>query len=151
MFWTDEQIATLKKLHFDGLSASLIGQEIGVSRGAVLGKLFRLGLCRVNSDRKVPLKKKERKKRARATGFAVMTLGQRAQRLGRLRVWKAFNQESKPSTFCTLMELTMDRCRWSIGEPDSENFGYCGGKREVGSYCAAHVRIAYVPVKKRKK
>lgn len=149
MFWSDEQIATLKKLHLDGLSCSLIGQEIGISRSAVLGKLFRLGLCGTNSNKNIPIQKKKREKRPQASGFNVLPPDMRAQRLDRLKVQKSFKTESKPSTFCTLMELTIDRCRWPIGEPGSLDFGYCGGVREVGAYCDAHAQIAYVPVKKR--
>jgi len=42
--WTDVQIDTLKKLWDDGYSASLIGLQIGYTRNAVLGKVFRLKL-----------------------------------------------------------------------------------------------------------
>lgn len=150
MFWSDDQIATLKKLHFDGLSYTLIGQEIGVTRSAVIGKANRLGLCS-KTRRNIPIQKKKRNKRPRTSGLAAMTPGQRAQRLDRLKVRKLFKTESKPSTFCTLMELTIDRCRWPIGEPSSLDFGYCGGVREVGAYCAAHAQIAYVPVKKKER
>lgn len=42
--WTDDQVGTLKRLWGDGYSASLIGLQIGYTRNAVLGKVFRLGL-----------------------------------------------------------------------------------------------------------
>jgi len=42
--WTAEQTATLTRLWNSGLSASLIAPQVGFSRGAVLGKLHRLGL-----------------------------------------------------------------------------------------------------------
>ena len=42
--WTAEQTATLTRLWNSGLSASLIARQVGFSRGAVLGKLHRLGL-----------------------------------------------------------------------------------------------------------
>lgn len=152
MFWTDEQIATLKRLRLVGFSASLIAEQlVGVSRSAVIGKLFRLGLC-AKKGRNIPIQKKKREKREKrpqANGLASLPPDMRAQRLDRLKVQKSFETESKPSTFCTLLELTTDRCRWPIGEPGSESFGYCGGMREIGSYCDAHAQIAYVPVKKR--
>lgn len=154
--WTEERIATLKRLRLAGFSARQIaGQLGGVSRSAVLGKANRLGLCCPKKEafetriRTSPIKKEKREKRPQASGLAIMTLGQRAQRLDRLRTQKIPERESEPSTFCTLMELTADRCRWPIGEPGSLDFGYCGGPREVGAYCAAHAQIAYVPEKKR--
>lgn len=46
MSWTDERVATLKKLWLEDQSAAQIARQLGgVSRNAVLGKAFRLGLC----------------------------------------------------------------------------------------------------------
>ena len=45
MSWTDERIATLKKMWEGGSTASQIADELGgVSRNAVIGKAHRLGL-----------------------------------------------------------------------------------------------------------
>ena len=45
MSWTDERIATLRKLWEDGHPASKIAEQLGgVSRNAVIGKAHRLGL-----------------------------------------------------------------------------------------------------------
>lgn len=45
MSWTDERIATLKKMWEGGATASQIADELGgVSRNAVIGKAHRLGL-----------------------------------------------------------------------------------------------------------
>jgi hypothetical protein len=43
--WTPERDATLRELLEKGFSAAVIGKELGVSRCAVLGRSFRLGLC----------------------------------------------------------------------------------------------------------
>ena len=46
MSWTDERIATLKKMWEGGSTASQIADELGgVSRNAVIGKVHRLGLA----------------------------------------------------------------------------------------------------------
>lgn len=152
MFWNDEQIATLKKMRLAGFSASQIACNLGgaFSRSAVCGKIHRLGLSLPQP--KQPKQPKQsrtcKQKRPRATGFEALSLPQRAQRLA-LRIVPIVETPEQPG--CNLLELTMDRCRWPIGEPGSEGFGYCGGVREVGSYCTAHARIVYVPVKKRKR
>jgi hypothetical protein len=45
MSWTDERTALLRKLWADGVSTSLIADELGgVTRNAVIGKVHRLGL-----------------------------------------------------------------------------------------------------------
>ena len=45
--WTDDRIATLKRLWTEGRSASYIAEELGgISRNGVIGKAHRLGLPR---------------------------------------------------------------------------------------------------------
>lgn len=58
MAWTDERIATLKKMWEGGATASQIADELGdVSRNAVIGKAHRLGL----KSRPSPVKANEKK------------------------------------------------------------------------------------------
>mgnify|MGYP001791855981 CR=1 FL=1 len=62
MSWTDERIATLKKMWEGGATASQIAEELGgVSRNAVIGKAHRLGL----KSRPSPVKANEKKKAAK--------------------------------------------------------------------------------------
>lgn len=62
MSWTDERIATLKKMWEGGSTASQIADELGgVSRNAVIGKAHRLGL----KSRPSPVKANEKKKAAK--------------------------------------------------------------------------------------
>ncbi|WP_427963520.1 GcrA family cell cycle regulator [Altererythrobacter sp.] len=61
MSWTDERIATLKKMWEGGATASQIADELGgVSRNAVIGKAHRLGL----KARPSPVKANDKKKAA---------------------------------------------------------------------------------------
>ena len=61
MSWTDERIATLRKMWEGGATASEIATELGgVSRNAVIGKAHRLGL----KSRPSPVKANEKKKAA---------------------------------------------------------------------------------------
>lgn len=58
MSWTDERIATLKKMWEGGSTASQIAEELGgVSRNAVIGKAHRLGL----KSRPSPVKASDKK------------------------------------------------------------------------------------------
>ena len=63
MAWTDERIATLKKMWEAGQTASQIAEALGeVSRNAVIGKAHRLGL----QSRPSPVKQSEAAKAAAA-------------------------------------------------------------------------------------
>ena len=42
--WTEERLEKLKELWNKGLSISQIGEELDVSRNAIAGKVYRLGL-----------------------------------------------------------------------------------------------------------
>jgi GcrA cell cycle regulator len=67
MSWTDERIATLKKMWEGGSTASQIADELGgVSRNAVIGKAHRLGLKARPSPVKPNDEKPEPKKAAPA-------------------------------------------------------------------------------------
>jgi GcrA cell cycle regulator len=46
MSWTNERIELLQKLRLDGWSASRIAGDLahGITRNAVIGKVYRLGL-----------------------------------------------------------------------------------------------------------
>ena len=67
MSWTDERIATLKKMWEGGATASQIADELGgVSRNAVIGKAHRLGL----DSRPSPVKPGEEKEKPAAAAAA---------------------------------------------------------------------------------
>jgi len=71
MAWTDERVATLKKLWMEGLSASQIAGELGegVTRNAVIGKVHRLKL----SGRAKPAASAPRARKPRTTSAAPST------------------------------------------------------------------------------
>jgi GcrA cell cycle regulator len=58
----------------------------------------------------------------------------------------------EPELMCepvALEALRWHHCRWPIGEPGTEGFGFCGLTKARGSYCAHHARVAYLPKPKR--
>ena len=62
--WTEDRLAKLTQLWADGLSITQIGNELGVSRNAVVGKVHRMGLPKrqspiVRSDKPVEPKKRK--------------------------------------------------------------------------------------------
>lgn len=42
MTWTDERVAVLRKMRAEGGSAGQIAREMGLTRNAVIGKLWRM-------------------------------------------------------------------------------------------------------------
>lgn len=151
MSWTDERIATLRKLWREGLTASQIARMIGgMSRNAVIGKAHRIGLAgRVTRDRK----------RDHFGGMAKPTKDL-------TKVTKQARKPApKPSPIRELLrdlpteplppvdtmpaqvsfnDLEDHHCRAIVAEHlpfDGDRKIYCGKRKEPGKvYCACHVR-----------
>jgi len=148
--WTDERVELAKKLWQDGLSASQISKQIGggLSRNAVIGKLYRLGLTgRGGATRKtpsLPLKpslmadlKRPRRTIHQGDGRRLAAPKLKPQALPPLRCVEV---EPKRVPF---IERTSDECAFIL---DGEDLVCCGlpvverhGRRL--SYCAAHADL----------
>jgi GcrA cell cycle regulator len=157
MSWTDERVELLRKLWADGLSASQIAAELGgITRNAVIGKVHRLQLSgRAKPSSSVP---RIRKPRA-STG--VMRPRMRFQ--GNTALAPDYAREAAPDLDpianvipigprVSITELNESTCRWPVGDPGAEDFGYCGAKPKAGVvYCPYHARIAYQPLADRRR
>ncbi len=163
--WTEERVETLKKLWADGLSASQIAGRLagGVTRNAVIGKVHRLNL----SGRATPVRnaqprtarKSPREPSAPGRSPSMPTAGANAL--------KPFQQlaprpmplpEPKPLRLVdsakdgriTILHLSDKTCKWPIGDPNNEEFCFCGhGPRDGSPYCEYHARMAYQPPQSR--
>jgi len=165
--WTDERIARLKVLWAEGLSASQIAGELrGISRNAVIGKVFRLGLpgraARQRVHTAVPSavipRRRVRGAISSLTAASVPRIIQRRARTtpNNLRVKKegrtfepdvvALPSESPEPFKCrrvTLMKRTEHQCGWIIGATAGPKTKMCGAKKEIGvSYCAFHAKLS---------
>ena len=140
MDWSEERTATLKKLWLEGLSASQVARQLGgVSRSAVIGKVHRLGI----TVREVPVRQRTTTVRApsriparRPTREAVA-----APRVApRLESTEA---DLLPTS--GILELGAHSCRWPIGNPEGDDFGFCGRPKLTarGSYCEQHTAGAF--------
>jgi GcrA cell cycle regulator len=171
MGWTEERVEILKKLWADGLSASQIAGRLGgITRNAVIGKVHRLGLAgRATTSRMRAPRIRHRAPHApvRPTPAARVqyrTHGNAAlkpvfapveQRTVALSVVPSPVEEvaNAPSALrVPLLDLKENMCRWPIGDPQSEEFHFCGcQKAGSGPYCEHHARIAFQQVSRRKK
>jgi GcrA cell cycle regulator len=141
--WTTERVALLRNGIAAGLSCAQIAREIGVSRNAVIGKANRLGLSRFKS---APAGQGNRAGVPNGTRTRIAASHRTLRGLW-AKPESCFEEVLEVSTNrCSLFELQQWHCRWPMGDPASEDFGFCGCK-PVGDlpYCPAHARMAYRP------
>ncbi len=166
MGWTEERVAELKKLWAEGHSASQIAKRLGsVTRNAVIGKVHRLGLSgRATPSR--PVKRPPRLARPKPQAMprqASSSPAPRQQTALAVRPEPAHthiteaeaNIEPKRLSngdMVTVLTVKDSMCKWPIGDPADNNFGFCGHAAAEGSpYCAEHARVAFQPAKKRER
>jgi GcrA cell cycle regulator len=138
MSWNQQKVEDLKKLWNDGVATSRIGEQLGFTKNAVIGKAFRLGLER---------RQNSRKKISQPASFSSTTL---------------YRETSSPSSSISVKKEPIRRrekfsfkksivgtgnfrsCQWPIGDPLEEGFHYCGGQNiPTKPYCIEHFKKAY--------
>jgi len=150
IMWTEDRVATLRKLWAEGLSASQIAKQLGgVTRNAVIGKVHRLGLAgRATPSR--PAKRPVRQARPRIVGPTAP----------RLRMPSSLPSvvipELEPVRFedgktASVLTLNESMCKYPIGDPTDPAFAFCGRGSSGGPYCADHARLAYQPSQAKKR
>jgi GcrA cell cycle regulator len=130
--WTRERIDLLKRLWAEGKTATAIAASLdGISRAAVLGKIFRLRLGAAGNT-------------AAEAGHHQVQDSETL--LGRRR-GRPLVQRSEAPDGKSLLELDNESCRWPYGRPGTKAFHYCGvtgADLENGRpYCEHHMRRAY--------
>ncbi len=181
MSWTDERVDVLKKMWGEGQSASVIAKELGgVTRNAVIGKVHRLGLSnRVTSTTAKPAAKDKAKagmkakpavpaappkpilapETVRITPPAVRKIIPAGQPLPPQPSANEITPEAlakvseveKTAKRISLMELTEKTCKWTVGDPATDDFWFCGLAVKTGKpYCEAHVGVAFQPMSSRR-
>jgi GcrA cell cycle regulator len=148
MGWTDDRVATLKKLWLEGLSASQIAKQLGgVTRNAVIGKVHRLGLSgrAAPSQPSRPVFRPTRPRPAVAAQPAP-----RREPVVRQAAPMPAPVLDLPGT-ATVLTLGAHMCKWPIGDPSTDSFSFCGRRSgDEGPYCIEHARVAYQPAQKKK-
>ena len=132
MSWTDDRVATLKKLWGEGKTAAEIAKELGgVTRNAVIGKAHRLKL----SNRVSPI---QQNKKPAPKVQPAQPVEKKAQKVEPVQT----QDNDRPRV--ALIDLKAGQCRWACGDPREEDFGFCGAKALPGlPYCAEHAKVAY--------
>lgn len=165
MSWTEERIDLLQRLWLQGMSASRIAAELanGLTRNAVIGKVYRLGLS--GRAKVAPATSASPRPQHKASP---RTLSPRPstpiiQGNTALAIKPAMIEAPAPlprkevvvpiSEPVTILDLRESMCRWPVGDPTSPEFRYCGAKKMPGEgpYCSHHARVAYVPQQDRRR
>ena len=154
MLWTAEAVEDLKRLAFEGRSASVIATALGAaSRNAVIGKANRIGI-KLNGDGRAAVIGKTRASARRAqwaaanpkTGASDADLPLLGPGAESKAAWIFSEAEVGEMQRVRFEEICEFACRWPLGDPRTGEFAYCGLTPAKGqSYCAGHCRMAYRP------
>lgn len=142
--WSEERVETLKQRVADGLSASQIGNEFGVTRNTIMGKASRLGLRWLCLPRGYVRPATPRPRKPSITVNAMLL-----QRLAREKIAAAARAAMATDlppdlSPCAIpfLKAGAEHCRWPLTEPTAGML-VCGAGKVAGAYCARHARIAY--------
>lgn len=145
--WILERTEKLIALWKEGRTAAWIARALGpgVSRCAVLGKVYRLGLARGPEARQARPATAPREKRRRDEETASQRMG-RPSGPGKARMAGASSAAtvatpSSPTT--TILAVGRGQCRWPYGHSGEADFGLCGRSVARGAFCAAHAEVGY--------
>jgi GcrA cell cycle regulator len=165
MAWTDERVEQLKKLWSEGLSASQIAGRLGeVTRNAVIGKVHRLGLAgRATVSRPKALRprknvvvrpgKRNKMQRFQNPGAPRDGFPNFGAEGGLDHLTRSYEELVIPlEERASILSLKETSCRWPIGDPQHDDFHFCGKSRLDGlSYCEFHSRRAFQPAQSRRR
>jgi GcrA cell cycle regulator len=134
MDWSEPEINTLKTRWADGYSASMIGNELGCTRNAVIGKVFRLGLSDSGHKPTIVLPHPPRVKQRGPAKLKPKPAPSQFPYIERRRL--------APTHPVKFSELLPWHCHYMLGEPSDDL--YCGAAVKAGSpYCATHHKLAH--------
>jgi GcrA cell cycle regulator len=138
MSWNQQKVEDLKKLWNDGVATSRIGEQLGFTKNAVIGKAFRLGLER---------RQNSRKKISQPASFSSTTLyRETSSSSSSISVKKEPIRRREKFSFKKSIVGTGNfrSCQWPIGDPLEDGFHYCGGQNiPTKPYCIEHFKKAY--------
>lgn len=140
MDWSEERTATLRKLWLEGFSASQVARQLGgVSRSAVIGKVHRLGI----TARETPVR--QRTITLRSPSRVAVRRPLRETTAAPHVAPRPERTEADLLPTSGILELGAHSCRWPIGNPEGDDFGFCGRPKLTarGAYCEQHTAGAF--------
>ena len=154
--WTDERMDLVRTLWSQGVSARRIARELGagISRGAVLGKIHRLGIVQTSPNSGA--RRSESRNARLAPPREHDVAGELPDSQNGLPAWvrdavpyidnPLVDADIPASQRRALLALSGRTCRWPVGDPSRSDFFFCGAEAFPGKpYCVAHCARAYRP------
>jgi GcrA cell cycle regulator len=160
--WTEENVEKLRRLWATSLTSNEIAALIGpwCSRSAVCGKAGTLRLPQRGYRAPSVITPRPKFKPINVSAPVIPQTTERREKFVTRAVLRPIRVEDfveiPPTERVALVDLEHHHCRWPIGDPTSEHFGFCGAQRAeptnpFNAYCARHGLIAYEPRSNRKK
>ncbi len=150
--WTDELSERLTKLWDGSGSASQIGEELGLSKNAVVGKVRRMNL----PPRPSPIKpgpKQSSPIRRPALDTQTRWRVSQAQANADQRIRRERGLPLLPwaitRAFLSVVGMKFSRCQFIAGQPSVDEACKCGRPTDGGPWCAEHHRRCTVKVQPR--
>ena len=139
MSWNQQKVDNLKKLWNEGVATSRIGEQLGFTKNAVIGKAFRLGLER---------RQNSRKKTSHSQSLSSVTMYRETSAPGHAQITPKRQVTRRREKFSFKKSIvgtgSFKSCQWPIGDPLEEGFHYCGGQNiPTKPYCIDHYKKAY--------
>lgn len=132
----------------DGLSGGTIARQIGCTRSALIGKMFRMGIKSANAKGHQPGEPAPWKSKPKAPRPNKMTINARPARHHpfeppRIPVEEPVEAPPEPPPNArTFDDLAAGECRWPYG--DGTPYLFCAADVIDGKqYCGPHCRMAY--------
>ncbi|MDA1283477.1 MAG: global cell cycle regulator GcrA-like protein [Proteobacteria bacterium] len=139
MSWNTQKIDSLKKLWDDGVATSQIGQQLGFTKNAVIGKAFRLGLERRQNSRK-----KTASSHISSTIYRETTTSQDIVSNDFIKTPTPKKKDKFQFKKSIIGKGNFNKCQWPIGDPLKEGFHFCGDQNiATKPYCIEHYKQAY--------
>lgn len=157
--WSEANVATLRRLWEDGMSAAEIARTLGggVSRNAVIGKVTRLGLTRRKNPQSASAGRVDRVRKARAavikkpahkqSAAEIETRREHFTAVGAAAVRRVQAvTEAQLAAAIVWADLKPGQCAWILGETDGAASRCCGAPVDPAAavfqsrarYCADH-------------
>lgn len=143
-----DHVAKLIEIWPLGLSSAQMAKELNraftdaaYSRNAVIGKL-----CRLDMRRERPaVSSAEGRRLAKEARGAIPKRPKSAPQPRIVRpapVCEPVEINEPLTATCTILDLTHGMCKWPVGDPRAEDFGFCG-RLTAATYCKRHAKLAY--------
>lgn len=142
--WTPELTESVVQDWKRGLSAERIARDHKLSsRGAVLGRLNRLGHLRKS---KTVISPSLVHKTSRGLGIRESSKVEQERAAVRFDSALAKIDAHGDKAHVRLADLEAHHCRYPVGDPQSPDFGFCGQQVKAGKpYCPTHAERCYRP------